>query len=409
MTGERKQVPSARTRTLMRAAAERMLAEEQELVAESFAALQSKLPPIMREDPVLREGGRRANETNTLQWLTATVNAPGEPVAPYLGGDALNFARDLARRGIDSYDLISWRESVNVAWGRWTAICLDLTSEPTELVELLSFSHASMNTFADDTMRAVREAVAKERDELTSERTRQRFDLAALLISGAPVSLERAERELGQALSGRLVGLVVWARSHETTDQIEPAIDRLMRAARCHTRTTVAADSSTSWTWLPTAVAPEPAQVVDILDEQPDVNVAIGRPHAGLVGFRQTHLEALATQRVLAALNSPRRISKFDDVRLASVLVVGTPQLDTFIHDTLGDLEHADPVIRQTVLAFVRERFNSARTAERLFTHRNTIDRRLRRADELLPSPLADYPVEIAAALTVVQLRSDPI
>ncbi len=40
-----------------------------------------------------------------------------------------------------------------------------------------------------------------------------------------------------------------------------------------------------------------------------------------------------------------------------------------------------------------------------MFTHRNTIERRLARADQLLPVPLADNAASVVAALMLVELR----
>ena len=51
---------------------------------------------------------------------------------------------------------------------------------------------------------------------------------------------------------------------------------------------------------------------------------------------------------------------------------------------------------------------NTSRTAERLYTHRNTVLRRLARADELLPCPLAENVVSVAAALEVLRWRGTP-
>ena len=67
--------------------------------------------------------------------------------------------------------------------------------------------------------------------------------------------------------------------------------------------------------------------------------------------------------------------------------------------DTLGDLRHADAATQEAVLTYVHELGNTTRTAERLFTHRNTVLRRLARADELLPRPLAENVVGVGAAL----------
>ncbi|MGC9537551.1 helix-turn-helix domain-containing protein [Streptomyces sp. UG1] len=46
---------------------------------------------------------------------------------------------------------------------------------------------------------------------------------------------------------------------------------------------------------------------------------------------------------------------------------------------------------------YLREQCSTTRTAERLFTHRNTVLRRLPPADDLLPRPLADNVTAVAA------------
>ncbi|MEU0500792.1 helix-turn-helix domain-containing protein [Nocardia sp. NPDC005998] len=51
------------------------------------------------------------------------------------------------------------------------------------------------------------------------------------------------------------------------------------------------------------------------------------------------------------------------------------------------------------------ERCNTARAAARLYTHRNTLLRRVTRAQELLPRPLDDNVVPIAVALEMLNWR----
>lgn len=79
---------------------------------------------------------------------------------------------------------------------------------------------------------------------------------------------------------------------------------------------------------------------------------------------------------------------------------------DQFVTDVLGEFQSASPVLHQTVLTYVEEALNRTSTAERLYTHRNTIDRRLARVDELLPKPFARNPIEVAAALTLLRVRA---
>jgi DNA-binding PucR family transcriptional regulator len=87
-------------------------------------------------------------------------------------------------------------------------------------------------------------------------------------------------------------------------------------------------------------------------------------------------------------------------------LLTGEPtQAEEFLADTLGRLLHADRETQEVVRTYVREQCNTSRTAERLYTHRNTVLRRLARAEELLPRPLADDVVSVAAALEVLRWR----
>ncbi|MFJ9614097.1 helix-turn-helix domain-containing protein [Streptomyces noursei] len=89
------------------------------------------------------------------------------------------------------------------------------------------------------------------------------------------------------------------------------------------------------------------------------------------------------------------------------LLTADLGQADQFVSTTLGELSTADPVLRHTVSTFLNVGFNVSHTAEKLFAHRNTIDRRLARARALLPRPLEQDAVSVAAALMLVELRQD--
>lgn len=55
--------------------------------------------------------------------------------------------------------------------------------------------------------------------------------------------------------------------------------------------------------------------------------------------------------------------------------------------------------MQDTVRLHIREHFSTLRTAALLFTHRNTVVNRLRRAGKLLPRPLAAHALDVGAAL----------
>jgi DNA-binding PucR family transcriptional regulator len=108
---------------------------------------------------------------------------------------------------------------------------------------------------------------------------------------------------------------------------------------------------------------------------------------------------------MMGRLNSTQRIAGFDDVELVSLITQNPEQADEFIKHTLGNLESADAELRDTVLCFLTEQCNASRAAAALFIHRNTLLRRIVRADQLLPQPLGRNGVHVAVALEAMRWR----
>lgn len=134
-------------------------------------------------DPVLRESMLRASRDNMLAWVTANLQAPGQPVPPNLSTLQLDLARDLVRRGLDSAALNAFRSGQNAAWQRWMSLCFEMTTDTDELRELLAVSATSIATFVDETIAALSVRMDAERDQLTSgpqaERRGSRFSSRA--------------------------------------------------------------------------------------------------------------------------------------------------------------------------------------------------------------------------------------
>jgi DNA-binding PucR family transcriptional regulator len=68
----------------------------------------------------------------------------------------------------------------------------------------------------------------------------------------------------------------------------------------------------------------------------------------------------------------------------------------------LGRLATESTVLQRSLHAFLAHGCSITQTAEALGTHRNTLLRRLERAQDLLPVPLADHRIQIAAALELL-------
>jgi DNA-binding PucR family transcriptional regulator len=399
--------PSERVRELLREGAKTILNDPQpwldDIDEATFAA--TKMEPVA-DDPTLTAEMRRAIRANLLAWAAANVRSPGASVPANVGAEPLTIARDLARRGLTQSALQAYRISQNVMWQRWMPVAFALTSDPGELRELLEVSAQSLFSFISDTNAAIAAQMRIEREELTRGTHAERRETVELLLAGAPIAKQRAAGRLGYNLDQAHTAAIVWSSEPETdSSTIDLASEAFARSAEVLRPLSVTASATTRWVWIPGKVAPDVGQLRQAIQDVPGVRVAIGSTAAGIEGFRRSHFDALTTQRMMARLRTEERIASFHTVELISLVTYDTDRADEFIKHTLGAFESASAELRKTVLTFVNEQCNASRAAARLYTHRNTLLRRLSRADELLPQPLEENCVNVAVALGVLHWR----
>lgn len=397
--------PSERVRELIRHGAELVLNAQSVWLEElDQATLSAANVQELAEDPALNAATRRSTRANLLHWAAANVSDPGAPVPANLGPEPLAIARDLVRRGLAESALQAYRVGQNVAWQRWMSIAFGLTSDPDELRELLDVSARSLFGFVDATIAGISEQIQVERDELTRGTHAERREAVALILDGAPISRQRAEARLGYNLEQAHTAAVVWGDEPDCdSSQLDRATEALVLGADAQRPLSIIASAATRWVWIPGEVAPELRRLEEAMNQLPGVRVAVGSTARGIEGFRRSHLDAITTQRMLARLNSTQRIAGFEAVELVSLVTQDSDRADQFVKRTLGKLAAASPELRTAVLTFVNEECNVSRAASQLYTHRNTLLRRLSRAEELLPRPLDTNSVHVAVALDMVR------
>lgn len=404
--------PSERVAALIGAAAAAFLADPSALLDDVDEAVLATAPRKIVAEPALTAAISATNRANLVHWATANVHRPGMHVPANLGPEVMDIARDIVRRGFDETSLNSYRVGQNVAWRYMMAIAFAMTADPDELRELLDVTARSIFTFVDETIMGIERQIEREREQLTRGTHAERLETVNLILEGAPITATRASDRLRYELSGRHAAAVLWTPGGTPAQgELEHAADGLARAADARRPFTVAASARSLWAWLPVADEPRTDALVAALDDSPGVRVAVGPTGTGMAGFRRSHLDALATQRLMQRIPDDLRLATYRDVQLVALTSHDEELMSEFVARTLGDLATAEPVLRETLRTYIREEFSASAAARALFTHRNTVLNRLERARGLLPGPLAGHGVEIGLALEIVHwlgARADP-
>ena len=163
-------------------------------------------------------------------------------------------------------------------------------------------------------------------------------------------------------------------------------------------------DESSAWAWLPLGTRDtfdSAAAATDGLDA--DIHFAFGGAARGTTGFRITHQQAIAAQAVALASGSPApRAITFSQVAPVAMMLTSKELLRPWVLATLAGLATDDEHharLRETLLAFLRSGGSYKTTAERLTLHKNTVQYRVRKAEESLGRPVGDNRHDVELAL----------
>ncbi|TFE36509.1 PucR family transcriptional regulator [Paraburkholderia dipogonis] len=398
-------LPSSRVQELLRQGAEIALNAPAEWLLELDQA--SLAADMVLTDPVLLAAARRINRSGLIHWAAANMENPGTPVPRYISADMLSSARELVRRDATDLMFSAARSSQSAAWQRWMDIAFSLTKDPQELRELLEVSALSIAAFIDVNMEGISEFMRAEREERVRGTHADRRELVTLIVEGTAISAQQVSRRLGYTLEQTHHAAVIWSEEPDTElGGLEKAAEALARCADTRQSLAVMANTATLWVWVHGGQPVDLATLQRIVKVLPGVRMAVASAGAGTEGFRHAHLDALATQRLLGRLQAGTGVVHADNMRLVSSLTQHMESAQQFITHTLGGLATADERLRQALYTFLETGCNATEAAKKLHTHRNTLLRRLERAEDLLPRPLPQYRVHVAAALEVLRWTS---
>ncbi len=354
-------------------------------------------------DPVLRASAERAFKASFLHWARQNLRNPGARVDPALGSEVVHIARDLIRRGLEDAATAAYRAGQAQALRLFVNMAFTVTGDPDELRDLLDTVAWSISDFVETTVCSVMDMMRSERAEVLRGSQPELRETVALVLDGAPISRQRAESRLGYRLDQAHTALIVWTPEPDADLRgVDDVVETLGRSRR-YRSLTVVPGAAMKWVWLPGTDDIDREHLRGAVDPAGAVRVAVGGLAAGVEGFRRSHRDAVAAQRMVARLDSPQRVVFFDEVQLVALMTSDPESAQLFVRQTLGGLAQAPREVRETLLGFIEESGSVSRVAARQYAHRNTVMRRVARAEALLPRPLAQNPIQVAAALQVLR------
>ena len=370
---------------------------------------------ILREVPQLRD------DTPVLALLASSVDGNVDTclqimqhridlAAVQAPTVAVEYARRLAQRGTPLTALLRAYRLGHARFSDWVLRELAQQAGDAYLISAAALGMSGIVAgYIDQVSEEMVAAYTRERENWLLNRSAARGARIRQLLSGEPVDVGAAEATLGYRLCQYHVGLVCWAGDAAgTADEItrlERAVGRVAAQAGCYGDPVfLPRDESTGWAWLPlggrdTFDAAAAGQAV--LDT--GIHVAFGDAAKGTAGFRLTHQQAIAAQSVaLAAGAAAPGAVTFGQVAPVAMMLGSADLLRAWVLSTLAGLAADDEHharLRGTLLAFLQNAGSYKTTAEQLMLHKNTVQYRIRKAEESLGRPVGENRHDVELAL----------
>jgi hypothetical protein len=382
-----------------------------EIVDELLDMLLHQVEELLGEDVVV--GRLRASIESNVSTLLHLMEQPVDLhlVEPPAG--ALQWAQQLAQRGAPLSAL--WR-AYHLCNSRFFLICLQVLAQHSDTVDELAARTAALSTFSnayvDHICARVGTSYDVERQRWIRQRDVVRTQRISDLLAGRAGATAEVEAALGYRLPGRHLGLILWDSGSTANDTDLLRLQRLVSSCAmrlgCREQPLVLPrDQSTVWAWLslPANSATDRAGTVArvLSDAATSVRGALGDPAASVEGFARTHRQAAVAHSVaLKAGESAAAVTPYASVAGISFLCQDIDRAREWVVETLGSLAVDDAAharLRESVSAFLETGGSLTAAAERLGCHKNTIQYRVRRAEDALGRSVRERRIDLELAL----------
>ena len=393
-----------------------------ELMADVAAAVSRQAAAVSEDvyEVILREIPELRDDTSVLTLLASSVHSnigtclqimqhQIDLSAVQAPAASLEYARRRAQRGTPLTALLRAYRLGHTCFSGWLLRELARQADDGQLITAATLGMSRIVAgYVDQTSEEIVAAYTRERENWLRNRSTARAARIRDLLSGERVDARAAEAALGYRLCQHHVGVVCWAGDATGTadgiTRLERAVGRVAAHAGCYGDPVfLPRDESTAWAWLPLGIRDTfDAGGAGLDGVDGDICFAFGDAAKGVAGFRLTHRQAVAAQAVaLAAGSAPPRAVAFGQVAPVAMMLGSADLLRAWVRGTLAGLAADDEHharLRETLLVFLQSGGSYKATAERLMLHKNTVQYRIRRAEQSLGRPVARdrHDVELA-------------
>jgi len=329
---------------------------------------------------------------------------------------AEEYARRLAQRGSPMAALLRAYRIGSTRFQHWCLRELGQRTDDAAIVSAAGLRIAETTAaYIDRVSEELVSAYEAEKENWLRNLSAARAARVKALLHGERVDVDSSEAILGYRLRQHHVGVVCWVGEEEagrgTLARLEHATAEVARRAGCEGRPIfLPQDERSAWAWLPLGARDAfavPTQRGGAAGVESGIRFAFGAAGAGVSGFRRTHRQALGAYAVALAAGPPgQRLTSFADVAPLALMSSSVELLRTWVHETLGQLADDDDQharLRDTLRVFLRENGSFKATAERLILHKNSVQYRVRKAEEALGHPVDDNRLQVELALLASQ------
>jgi PucR C-terminal helix-turn-helix domain/GGDEF-like domain len=323
---------------------------------------------------------------------------------------AVEYARRLAQRGTPLTALLRAYRLGHACFSDWLLTELARQADDAEMITAATLGMSKIVAgYIDQTSEEMVAAYTQARETWLRNGSAARAARIRDLLSDERIDMSAAEATLGYRLRQYHVGLVCWAGDAtgpaDEITRLERAIGQVAAHAACSGDPVfLPRDESSAWAWLPLGIRDTfDAAPASTADADADIHFAFGDAARGRAGFSLTHRQAIAAQAVaLAAAAAPPRLVTFSEVAPIAMMLGSPGLLRAWVLGTLAGLAIDDEHharLRGTLLVFLRSGGSYKATAERLVLHKNTVQYRIRKAEESLGRPAAENRHDVELAL----------